>query len=339
MRDSRLGWACAAAMLLFPLTASAQATMRPERRPVVTAENERWYFEGQPITYQGGLYYPAGAPVFFNVNEMARTGDYLGIPLYVLSTRDSTGVVYVPVAGGLVRPYERRRDGEVAGTVGNAAPSFPVSRDTEATGPDAGYQAAAPPVLGAAYLSPFDPDPVVPERPSILATTGTSGRSLETRPVGPLTTALKPTGLNAFYIEFSGTRYYSAGPVVILEPASFTRAGEYHGFPVYTAADRAETIFVAVANGAPGLLSPYSTHYALLMGHDRFDRLPRPEGRKFRPLHRESCGFPSPASMLEQFGVRHWFSPQSPRDEADYAKRYCVDKDALTLPTMALRVM
>ncbi|MEO7272582.1 MAG: hypothetical protein ABIX28_25355, partial [Vicinamibacterales bacterium] len=88
----------------------------------------------------------------------------------------------------------------------------------------------------------------------------TSGRSVETRPVGPLTTALKPTGLNAFYIEYSGTRYYSAGPVVTLEPATFTRAGEYHGFPVYTARDCAEMIFVAVANGAPGLLSPYSTH-------------------------------------------------------------------------------
>ena len=45
-----------------------------------------------------------------------------------------------------------------------------------------------------------------------------------------------------------------------LEPASFTRAGDYHGFPVYTAADRTGIIFVAVASGAPGLLSPYSTH-------------------------------------------------------------------------------
>ena len=52
----------------------------------MTAENERWYLEGQPITFQGGLYYPAGAPVFFNGNEMARTGDYLGVPLYLLAT-------------------------------------------------------------------------------------------------------------------------------------------------------------------------------------------------------------------------------------------------------------
>src|SRR5439155_2572770 len=30
-------------------------------------------------------------------------------------------------------------------------------------------------------------------------------------------------------------------------------------------------------------------HYSLLMGLDRFDRLPTPDDRKFRPLHRESC--------------------------------------------------
>ena len=45
-----------------------------------------------------------------------------------------------------------------------------------------------------------------------------------------------------------------------LEPAAFTKTGEYHGFPVYTARDRADMIFVAVANSAPGLLAPYSTH-------------------------------------------------------------------------------
>ena len=43
--------------------------------------------------------------------------------------------------------------------------------------------------------------------------------------------------------------------------------------------------------------------------------------------------------MLEQFGVRDWFSSLSPRDDADRGKRYCVDKDVLTLPTMALRVI
>src|SRR5207247_74818 len=41
-------------------------------------------------------------------------------------------------------------------------------------------------------------------------------------------------------------------------------------------------------------------HYSLLMGLDRFDRLPTPDDRKFRPLHRESCGFPSPVETLRE---------------------------------------
>src|SRR5207253_2595958 len=80
-------------------------------------------------------------------------------------------------------------------------------------------------------------------------------------------------------------------------------------------------------------------HYSLLEGHDRFDRLPRPADRKFRPLHRDSCGFPSPAEMLEQLGTRDWFARLLPREETDYSKHYCVEKDCLTLPTFTLQVL
>ena len=220
MRDSRLGWAFACAMLLFPLTASAQATMRPERRPVVTAENERWYLEGQPITYQGGLYYPAGAPVFFNGNEMATDRRLPRHPALRARHADSVGVVYVPVAGGLVRPYERRRDGEVAGTVGNAAPSFPVSRDIETTLPDAGYQAAAPPVLGAAYLlADSSRSPSFRSARGVRRPPARPAAASRQRPAGPLTTALKPTGLNAFYIEYSGNAVLQRRTGRDLEPA------------------------------------------------------------------------------------------------------------------------
>jgi hypothetical protein len=75
-----------------------------------------------------------------------------------------------------------------------------------------------------------------------------------------LTTALKPTGLNAFYIEYQGQRWFNAGKAVVAD-ASFTKAGEYHGFAVYTErGGPADTIYVAVAGSAPGLLTPYSTH-------------------------------------------------------------------------------
>jgi aconitase A len=80
-------------------------------------------------------------------------------------------------------------------------------------------------------------------------------------------------------------------------------------------------------------------HYSLLEGLDRFDRLPRPEDRPFRPLHRESCGFPTPVELFEQLGVRDWFAPAQPRGETGNGKRYCLDKMAETLPTFALRVI
>ncbi len=80
-------------------------------------------------------------------------------------------------------------------------------------------------------------------------------------------------------------------------------------------------------------------HYALLEGHDRFSRLPQATARTFQPLHRQSCGFPSPVEMLRQVGAREWFAPLRSRAEADSAKRYCVEKEALTLPTLALQVI
>ena len=79
-------------------------------------------------------------------------------------------------------------------------------------------------------------------------------------------------------------------------------------------------------------------HYALLEGHDRFTRLPHPEQQRFKPLHRENCGFPSPVELFGQMGVRDWFARLQSRGSADASKRYCTDKDALTLPTFSLQV-
>jgi aconitase A len=77
-------------------------------------------------------------------------------------------------------------------------------------------------------------------------------------------------------------------------------------------------------------------HYSLLEGHDRFARLPHPEARRFQPLHRESCNFPSPAELFEQIGARSWFNAE---DRIEEPKRYCVEKEALTAPTFALTVI
>ena len=84
--------------------------------------------------------------------------------------------------------------------------------------------------------------------------------------------------------------------------------------------------------------APVFAHYSLLEGHDRFSRLPSRTGRRFQPLHRDSCGFPSPDQFLIQIGARNWFASLSPRG-VDTAKRYSVEKESLALPTMALQVV
>ncbi|MBI1797826.1 MAG: hypothetical protein HYR74_12345 [Candidatus Eisenbacteria bacterium] len=76
-------------------------------------------------------------------------------------------------------------------------------------------------------------------------------------------------------------------------------------------------------------------HYSLLEGHDRFERLPRRGGR-FKPLHRDACGFPSPVELFREIGARDRFAALEGRVED---KRYCLEKDALTLPTLALKVI
>ena len=80
-------------------------------------------------------------------------------------------------------------------------------------------------------------------------------------------------------------------------------------------------------------------HYSLLEGHDRFDRLPRSSDRRFRPLHRESCGFPSPVEVLERIGARDWFSALDSGPATGQPKRYCGEKTAEALPMLALRVV
>ena len=79
-------------------------------------------------------------------------------------------------------------------------------------------------------------------------------------------------------------------------------------------------------------------HCALLKAHDRFSRLPGEGRRGFRPLHRENCGFPSPAALFEEIGVRGWFSPRGD-SKTGGASRYAVEKEARLLPAFSLRIV
>src|SRR2546427_6007721 len=52
-----------------------------------------------------------------------------------------------------------------------------------------------------------------------------------------------------------------------------------------------------------------SPHYALFGGPDRLFPPPPPTTRKFQPLHRDSCDFPSPVELFSEIGAREWVAP------------------------------
>jgi hypothetical protein len=242
-----------AGMLLPGQAASGQMVMQPTPRPIVTAENEPWFQAAVPIMHAGNWYYPTGALTSFNANEMIRSGHFQGIPLYSRKTIEPFSVVFVPMAGGWMQPYERRRDGELADTAGSGAPSFPIVRPSEQGGLEFLVQAAAPPSQLEAT------DRIALAEVGSAATTppvGTSG--VEPAPiVGPLTTARRPEGLNGVYIEFGDRRYFADGPAVILDEQVFTRIGEYHGFPVYRHRGQETTVYIPSLSGERTLVAPY----------------------------------------------------------------------------------
>jgi len=243
----------ALAAFLCSTPAMAQMVMQSTPRPIVTADNEPWFHEGVPVMHAGNLYYPAGPRVGFNGNEMVRSGHFQGIPLYSRKTIEPYSIVFVPLAGGWMQPYERRRAGELADTVGSLAPSFPVVRPSEQAGTEFVGMAQAPP----SWLGDVVDRIALAEVPSGVAPPiGTTGVAPEP-PAGPLASARRPQGLNGVYIEFGNRRYFADGPAVTFDEQAFTRVGEYRGFPVYQRKGQEGTVYIPPLSGAAGIVAPY----------------------------------------------------------------------------------
>lgn len=246
------------AVIFFGISAAAQV-QRPTPTPTITAENEPWFLNGSPITYAGSLYYPAGAQVFFSPNEMVRSGFHLGIPLYSRTTVEPFSIVYVPVAGGFMQPYERPRAGDLAGTSGSRPAAATTPYEITPDGP-APLQAPAPPTQTAYVASP---GPVAvgtsgaPAAPPVTAprAVGTAGRSVPR----PLHTRIgtRPTGLNAIFMQFDNARWFSSGRSEELDTTRMERVGDYNGFDVWAAIGDRSRIYLPVTKGGT-LVVPYS---------------------------------------------------------------------------------
>jgi hypothetical protein len=256
---------CCTFTICLAQPAFAQLTVRDTRPPAVTADSESWYQSGTPITYEGDYYYPAGPKVHFIPSEMVRTGHFRGIPLYARTTIEPYSIVFVPVAGGMMQPYERRRDGELAGTEGSTAPSFPIAPASESsldedTGP---AQAPGPPVFVGFAKNKEEQLSRVPQpagtsglTTNVETTPPTSGDRL---PVAQRRIRPRADSPNGIFIQYENARWFSSGPPVDFDSSRFVRSGEMDGFPVYR--DRTgtgSTIYVPVARDAMELLAPYT---------------------------------------------------------------------------------
>src|SRR4051812_33716239 len=99
--------------VLVPSVGNAQAYRFHTQAPRVTAAAVAWQVNGEPAIFQGEYYLATAQRIFFDPNVMMQVGAYRGVPLYVDATLEPFSHVLVPVAGGLMRRYERLRTEEL----------------------------------------------------------------------------------------------------------------------------------------------------------------------------------------------------------------------------------
>jgi hypothetical protein len=241
-------------LVLVPRSSAGQAYSWPTPPPTVTAAGLEWQMRGEPVFFAGNWYYAAGPTIFFDGKVMYRSGVYQGVPLYVDATLEPYSIVYVPIGGTVMRPYERLREGELVGTVGSRTPSFPIQRDGDISV-----------VSGQAYQTPYPSVNLEPTVvPEAVGTVGTRRPAAVVAPA-PAPAPVVPAGPPPMgprkgadvWITYEGVRWFNAGPAVTFDASRHLRVGEYHGFPVYRdAAVGGATIFVP--NAPDGPVAPYT---------------------------------------------------------------------------------
>ena len=262
--------ACILAITAAP--APGQVMSRPTDSPQVSAAGESWYQLREPIQYAGEAYYRAGAAVFFNGNVMVRTGHYNGVPLYADATQDPYSIVYVPIGGGLLQPYERPRRGDLAGSTGSRPPAFPVALRPE--GPLTPMAAGAPTnlPLSIGAIGAFTPElmsavaSAVAVRTAAPACTCASADTAAAPVAIPVAaaafrfdgvaviTARRPDNNDGLWVRYDNATWVSGG---VAEPRTdaFTQVGERAGFPVFRKRDAGDNVIYLPSRD--GLVAPY----------------------------------------------------------------------------------
>jgi hypothetical protein len=250
---------------LFVSTAAyAQVQSRPTDPPLVSAAGESWYQLREPMVLGNDVYYHAGAAVFFNGNVMVRTGHYNGVPLYADATMEPYSVLYVPIGRGLMQPYERKRQGPLAGMAGSRLSGFPLRLLGD---PGTIVTATAPtqlPFTAGAIVSytpetiSFSPTPLpVPQPIAAAPVVVATAVDVAPPPVFVAKVILSPTRAennDGVWLQFDNARWVSSGRA---EPRTdgFTQVGTHGGFPVLRRTGGAsDQIFIPTRDG---LVAPY----------------------------------------------------------------------------------
>jgi len=175
---------------------------------------------------------------------MVRTGSYRGIPLYSDTTLEPNSIVFVPIGGGRLQPYEHRRSGMLADTTGSLTPSFPpeTSAAVDLRAGGSVEQVPAPSAQAAPPAASVEP-----------ALVGTSGRSTITVANRPVSTAIPPTGVNNAWIDYDGHRWIADGKATPRTP-DMQPAGTFRGYTIYTRGTDQSTIYVP---STPNLVVPF----------------------------------------------------------------------------------
>jgi hypothetical protein len=261
------------AAVALPTVGTAQVYRFATPPPLVTAADALWQRSGQPIFYAGSFYYPAGATVFFDGNVMTRTGIFEGVPLYQDVTLEPFSIIYVPVGGAVMRPYERRRQGELAGTVGSRTPSFPIQRDVELSAYFGRPGVQTPAIFTGDRLTLAERGDALVQVPLrvleellLERLRGTTGSGAPSVPASSPAPPDQPTGVESVprpessagvWIEYEGGRWYNAGAAVVYDPQRFEPVGSYRGVPVYRErGGPSDRIFVTVVPDGP--LAPFA---------------------------------------------------------------------------------
>jgi hypothetical protein len=187
--------------------------------------------------YRGDAFYPAGTPVFFNGNVMVMVGEFRGVPIYVDPTIETGSIVYVPIGGGVMQPYEKLRAGELAGTSGSRTPSFPPAPATSleiAPQPvgTTGTVAAAPAVTGTAPVPAAIRTPAPGRVVTIAPNTSPRGRGI--------------------WVAWNGQQWRPAGSAIRVGP-QMVPIGTYNGLNVY----RGSADGIIWIETAQGLATPW----------------------------------------------------------------------------------